>query len=403
MAAAQRTRRMVGGIIVAGWIALALAAIPCATLARTVTPSVTYTATPRHHYEGSPTPTPTQTPQRTGDLGTKAVHGRVYDTERGIDAGIAGATVSYAAPSGTGSVQTDGDGDFAFSLFLHDTDLVVVGAAAPGFHASEVRLPGLQLWFQSEIDLGLEPIGRTAFRIAGRVQRDPYCSVESPVTVVLDPLQGGGRSGSVELSATGDFLFEDVPDGDYTLRAESDCQPSYAAPVQVYVRGADVYTEIAFDALCPPVLVVDPPRGPPGTVVAVRGRCYYIHSGGSADVYLDRTLVTSLYGDTSGNYSPELLIPPGTAPGLARDRSEKRERNGDRFRGLSTSMKAARRASATATMTRGSTSTSSSPACASPWEARVQRVTAWRLGRATPPSRSWWRRSATRSTAARRR
>lgn len=138
----RAARRSVG----AGWVALALAAVPPVAVARTVTPSVTVTATGHDPVvDGTPTATPTQTPQRTGDLGTKEVHGRVYDTDRGIDAGIAGATVSYAAPGGSGTVETDSEGAFAFTLFLHDTDLVRVGAAAPEFHSAEVRLTGVQL------------------------------------------------------------------------------------------------------------------------------------------------------------------------------------------------------------------------------------------------------------------
>jgi hypothetical protein len=317
--AAERIGRVIRRGVTGGCLALGLAAVPPMAAARTVTPSVTVTATAHDlGVEGTPTatPTPTQTPQRTGDLGNKEVHGRVYDTDRGIDAGLAGATVSYAAPSGSGAVETDSEGAFAFSLFLHDTDLVRVGAAAPGFHSAEVRLTGIQLWYLAGIDIGLEPSERTLFRITGRVSRDPYCALDSRVTVILEPADTGGRFGSIDLLPSEDaFVFEDVPDGAYVVSAESDCRPSRAAPVPVYVRGADAYTEIHFDTECPSVLVIEPDRGPPGTIIGVRGRCYYIHSGGSADVYADGERVTSVRGDTPGTYATAIILPPDTRAG----------------------------------------------------------------------------------------
>jgi hypothetical protein len=148
------------------------------------------------------------------------------------------------------------------------------------------------------------------FRITGRVFRDPYCAPDSRVTVILEPVDGGDRSGSMDLSPAADaFVFEDVPDGTYVVSAESDCRPSQAAPVRVYVRGADAYTEIHFDANCPSVLVIEPDRGPPGTAIGVRGRCYYIHSGGSADVYADGERVASVRGDTPGTYATTIVLP----------------------------------------------------------------------------------------------
>lgn len=45
---------------------------------------------------------PSPTPQRTGDLGTKEVHGRVFDAEHGPSAGVAGIQVRYWAPGGYG-------------------------------------------------------------------------------------------------------------------------------------------------------------------------------------------------------------------------------------------------------------------------------------------------------------
>jgi hypothetical protein len=45
---------------------------------------------------------------------------------------------------------------------------------------------------------------------------------------VLEPRDGGGMARSLVLPPSNEFAFDAVPDGDYTLTAESDCQPSYA-------------------------------------------------------------------------------------------------------------------------------------------------------------------------------
>lgn len=270
------------------------------------------TAYYRGQFDGcGPTPTPTATaaPQRTGDLGTRQIRGHVYDLQRGVDAGIAGATVSYVAPSGAGTVQTDDQGAFAFSLFLHDTDSIAVRASATGYHASEVHLTGLQLWYQPTLDVGLEPADSSRHRVTGRVHRDPYCPSGSTVTVTLTPLNSGEAPQSLIVPASDEFAFDDVADGDYSVSAESDCRPSYAPPASVYVRGADTYVEIFFASTCPPVVAIDPTHGPAGTTVELHGRCYYIHSGARADIYFDAQRITAVHGSTSGDYDTEIRIP----------------------------------------------------------------------------------------------
>ena len=154
-----------------------------------------------------------------------------------------------------------------------------------------------------------QPSGAATHRIDGLVHRDPSCSPDATVTVDLEPLGGFAPLQSLTLPPSDQFVFEDVPDGDYMVRAESDCQPSYAAPVPVWVRGADAYVEIAFDADCPPVVVLDPTHGPPGTAVDLSGRCYLIHSGRSAGVYFDDQLLTQVHGETGGSYSEQIQIP----------------------------------------------------------------------------------------------
>jgi hypothetical protein len=60
---------------------------------------------------------------------------------------------------------------------------------------------------------------------------------------------------------------------------------------------------------------VEPPAGPPGIDVRIGGRCYYIHSGASADVYFDDLRVGGVRGDTPGNYSTTLRVPAGATNG----------------------------------------------------------------------------------------
>lgn len=273
-------------------------------------------STPTPPATATPTPTATATPQRTGDLGIKEVQGRVYDARVGMDAGIAGAVVTYG-PRGAGTVQTDEQGDFAFSLFLHDTDLIIITAAAPAYRTVTLHRSGVELWFGTALDIGLEPNDGSGHRVWGIVHRDPYCGAEAQVRVVLEPLAGGAETPrSLVLPPSNEFAFGNVPDGDYVVRAESDCQPSYALPGTVYVRGADVYEELSFDTQCPPVVVIEPERGPPGTVAELNGRCYFIHSGGQGNIYLDGEPVTTVRAGTIGDYRLQIRIPATARPGL---------------------------------------------------------------------------------------
>ncbi|MGH7787724.1 MAG: carboxypeptidase-like regulatory domain-containing protein [Candidatus Binatia bacterium] len=284
------------------WFIAAMLAVwgigaPSASPATTVTPSPTATASP--------------SPQRTGDLGTKRVVGRVFDASRGSAVGISGATVSIAH-RGAGSVSTDATGDFAISVFLHDTDTVVVQAAAYGFSPAEVRFTGVQLWFlQTPVEIGLAPL----HTVRGVVHGDVNCPTESRIVVELAEQDSGDLARAAETTAEVEFAFPGVADGDYTITATPDCQPSSYQPVDVYVRGADAYTELDPDP-CPSTLVIDPVRGLPGTTVEVIGRCYYIHSGGRAQLLLDGGNVATVVAGTVGDYRAQIDIPADFADGL---------------------------------------------------------------------------------------
>jgi hypothetical protein len=266
-------------------------------------------STPTPENTATPTPTSTPTPQRTGDLGTREIHGRVYDALRGRDAGIADATVSYGGPHGSGTVQTDAHGDFAFSLFLHDSDSIAIGAAANGYQGATVQRSGYGLWIDPMVDIGLAAAPGTGHRVWGLVTPDPYCAGTPEIRVVLQSFGGVPTSRSLVVPASNEYEFADVADGDYVLSAESDCRPSYAPTQTVYVRGADVYAPISFANGCIPVVVLEPASGPPGTVVSVSGRCSSIHSGAQADVYFDYERVGEVRGATSGHFVTQIRIP----------------------------------------------------------------------------------------------
>ena len=276
------------------------------------------TPTPEATMTPSASPTPTGTPERPGDLGIKEVRGRVFDSASELGAGIAGAAVDYRNSSishsgSSGSVVADANGEFVFTLFLHDTDEITVTITAPGYHGSQIRLGGYELWSRDRLDIGLTPQTGEGHRVSGVVQRDPYC--DQQVRVVLEGLSGE-MPRRVVVPPSNEFSFDGVADGDYTLRGESDCDLSFAAPQTVHVRGADVFAQVYFEAGCPPVITVEPDHGPPGTIVTVTGRCYRIHSGGLATFYVDGESVAAEHAGTSGDYRGDFHIPSTASPGM---------------------------------------------------------------------------------------
>lgn len=258
----------------------------------------------------TPTATASPTPQRTGDLGTKVVAGHVYDASFGPGAGIAGATVR----SGAGPVTTDAQGDFVVTLFLRDTDTVVFSASAEGFAPGDAHFTGAQLWFlQGPVEIGLVPLDN-GYTVSGIVHGDVNCPPDSLITVELAKEDGSDLPRAAETTAEVEFFFPHVADGDYIVSATAACQPSYYPPVAVYVRGGHAYTELDPDP-CPPNLVLEPARGLPGVTVDVIGRCYYIHSGGGAQLWLDGVLAAATTAGTVGDYHAQVAIPADAADG----------------------------------------------------------------------------------------
>ena len=154
------------------------------------------------------TPTATQTPL--GDLGTKAITGRVYDAMQGSAAGIAGAAVEYrrlATLGGgmSGTVTTDPSGDFVFELFLHDSDTITITASAEGFAPADLLFLGYQLWFGPPLAIGLLPLGGTV--------------AITPASAVSLPCEGDGevRIGNADpIDGEALTITEIVPSNSYS-------------------------------------------------------------------------------------------------------------------------------------------------------------------------------------------
>jgi len=262
----------------------------------------------------TPSPTATASPQPTGDLGTKDLVGHVFDASFGPGAAVANATVEITAPGYVGHNSTTAQGEFFATLFLHDTDTVTFDVSAEGFAGRAVHYTGLQLWFlQEPLEIGLTPLD-AGYTVRGVIHADVNCPAESRIVVELAEQGSSDLPRAAETTAEVEFAFPGVADGDYTVSATSDCQPSAYIPMDVFVRGADVYTELDPD-VCPPILVVDPARGLPGITVEVIGRCYYIHSGGRAQLSLDGVPVATVNAGTVGDYRAQIEIPADFADG----------------------------------------------------------------------------------------
>jgi hypothetical protein len=155
-------------------------------------------------------------------------------------------------------------------------------------------------------------------RISGQVHRDPYCDPET--TALMVTLEPGGRSvvlpgRSVEPPSWDDFAFDGVADGDYEIHVSATCPISVYPPAAVSVHGEDASVYVDYDP-CPPTILVEPHRGPPGSAVTIDGRCYYIHSGTLGRVYFDGELVGELRGDTVGGYHIEIQVPDAASAGI---------------------------------------------------------------------------------------
>ena len=126
-----------------------------------------------------------------------------------------------------------------------------------------------------------------------------------------------GQGTRVTDSAEGVFSFANVTPGIWHLfvnRQECGNAPCYDPP-DVQVTDADVSVGVCFQNCPAPRL--QPNFGPAGSTVEAFGRCYWIHSGGSADILFDGVKIgTTPNADTSGNWLTNVQIPLDAAPGM---------------------------------------------------------------------------------------
>lgn len=123
------------------------------------------------------------------------------------------------------------------------------------------------------------------------------------VTVELDP---GARSSVT--SASGEFVFDDVLPGVYTLRVEPDCEPIPCyAPGPISFSG-DTEITLCYED-CPQMLAVEPAIGVPGTVVDVSGHCYAGVAGRPLQIVFDDTLLAETTVGADGLYATSVIVP----------------------------------------------------------------------------------------------
>lgn len=165
------------------------------------------------------TPTPGPTPQATGDLGTKVITGRVVDGSRSSTPPIAGASVEYAGRS-AGTVTTNDAGEFAFSLFLHDTDNVSIQVSALGFTTVRRYYSGVELWFGGPLTIAVTPLSGTVTISPLPVAVLVGCEADAVVTIATDAepltisdirLSNGYSQGDYGTGFTWDLSGIDLP------------------------------------------------------------------------------------------------------------------------------------------------------------------------------------------------
>jgi hypothetical protein len=125
------------------------------------------------------------------------------------------------------------------------------------------------------------------------------------VTVRLDP---GSRS--TVTSESGEFVFEDVPFGEYRLHVEPDCEPLPCYASDPFVLTNDTSIALCYED-CGVALL--PAGGVPGTVVDVSGYCYPV-SGERLELFFDDELVGEAATDAAGLYRTALIVPDTANP-----------------------------------------------------------------------------------------
>jgi hypothetical protein len=120
------------------------------------------------------------------------------------------------------------------------------------------------------------------------------------VTVFLDP-----TFRSEVTSATGEFVFTDVPHALYSFRVEPDCEPIPCYAQTLFQPFGDFAVTLCHEDCG---LTVMPDTGVPGTVIDVSGYCYPA-AGGPLDLYFDDALGGTAPTDADGLFRTSLIVP----------------------------------------------------------------------------------------------
>lgn len=123
--------------------------------------------------EDTPVPSGLFSPARTavapevtavGDLGWLVISGSIYDGTRLKNKGIEDALVtlrhhSIVHPPGLiFQEMTSETGTFEFPpLYLHDSDVLILRTEARGYETSEARRTGLEIFYEHDLSISLQP------------------------------------------------------------------------------------------------------------------------------------------------------------------------------------------------------------------------------------------------------
>jgi hypothetical protein len=149
----------------------------------------------------TPTPTATATPSTVGGLGTKTTQVHAFNLSSGAPLAGAGVDVSGARLDQTVNGESDDSGDFAFTIFLRDSDTILVVVSAPGFAERRRGYRGLDLWRNDQtLQVGLIPDGLCA----GDCDGDGVIDVGELVRAVGFALGDGNTAGCPLADQDGD-------------------------------------------------------------------------------------------------------------------------------------------------------------------------------------------------------
>jgi hypothetical protein len=250
------------------------------------------------------------------NLGERIVRGRVYNLDRGEGVPIAFATISFRNLQGSGAdasglAVSDVNGNFAFSLVLHSSDIVRLTTSAPGFETFTTSERADQLVGRNpaiEIGLGEATPGR--HRVRGQLVTGAGCATGAPNVQVR--LRRSGQS--TRSNASGAFHFDGIADGDYVLRVGR-----LDLELPVTVAGQD--QEIMFCLDCPELPTLSPDEGRPGSSVRVSTpECSALTPPQPLTIYFDDTLVASTETGVLGTFGVDFPVPLDAAGGPHRVR-----------------------------------------------------------------------------------